>query len=533
MQREASIEDQVRLCNERAIRDDWTVGEVFSDMALSGATILRPGLQSLLEQAGRGTFDIVLAEALDRLSRDQADVATLYKRLTFHGVKIVTLAEGEVSELHVGLKGTMNQLFLKDLAAKTRRGLRGRVESGHSGGGNSYGYDVVRRLGPDGLPVTGERTINPTEAEIIQRIFKEFSEGHSPKAIAKGLNADHVPGPRGALWRDTAIRGHRMRGTGLLNNELYIGRLVWNRLRYMKDPETGKRVSRRNPPEEWIIKDVPKLRIIDDNLWEAAKRRQGEIDAEPRVQAIRASRFWEKKRKVHLLTGLLRCGCCGGGFAAVGKDYLACSAARKLGTCTQSRSFKRGELEALVLDLLRERLMQPTAVAAFFAAYGKEVNAGRSEETAKRARLEAELAQLTRRLEGLYEAISDGLRTAGLMAKLEDLEARKISVEGELAAPQPSPVRLHPGLSEIYRRKVTDLAQTLSDPAIRMAALETIRGLINSVTIHVTGEKVRVELEGAITALIGLAQPEAAQRLDPSSVEVVAGVGFEPTTFRL
>ncbi|QPZ89693.1 recombinase family protein [Thioclava electrotropha] len=533
MQREASIEDQVRLCQERAARDDWTVSEVFSDMALSGATILRPGLQSLLEQAGRGAFDIVLAEALDRLSRDQADVATLYKRLTFHGVKIVTLAEGEVTELHVGLKGTMNQLFLKDLAAKTRRGLRGRVESGHSGGGNSYGYDVVRRLGPDGLPVTGERTINPTEAEIIKRIFKEFSEGHSPKAIAKRLNADHVPGPRGALWRDTAIRGHRIRGTGLLNNELYIGRLVWNRLRYMKDPETGKRVSRRNPPQEWIINEVPDLRIIDDNLWEAVKRRQGEIDAEPRVQAIRATRFWEKKRKVHLLTGLLRCGCCGGGFAAVGKDYLACSAARKLGTCTQRRSFKRGELEALVLDLLRERLMQPRAVAAFIAAYGEEVNAGRSEETAKRARHEAELAQLTRRLEGLYDAIADGLRTAGLMAKLEDLEARKIIVEAELTAPQPSPVRLHPGLSEIYRRKVTDLAQTLSDPAIRTAALETIRGLISSVTIHVDGEKVTVELEGAITALIGLAQPEAAQRLDPSSVEVVAGVGFEPTTFRL
>ncbi|MCE5974928.1 recombinase family protein [Sinirhodobacter sp. WL0062] len=533
MQREASIEDQVRLCQERATREGWTVTEVFSDMALSGASMLRPGLQGLLEQASRGAFDVVIAEALDRLSRDQADVATLYKRLTFHGVRIVTLAEGEVSELHVGLKGTMNQLFLKDLAAKTRRGLRGRVESGHSGGGNSYGYDVVRRLGPDGLPVTGERTINPTEAAIIRRIFKEFSEGHSPKAIAKRLNAEHVPGPRGELWRDTAIRGHRIRGTGLLNNELYIGRLVWNRLRYMKDPETGKRVSRRNPPEEWITKDVPDLRIIDTHLWHAVKLRQGEIDAEPRVQAIKATKFWEARRKTHLLTGLLRCGCCGGGFASVGKDYLACSAARKLGTCAQNRSFKRGDLEALVLDLLSGRLMQPAAVAAFIAAYGEEVNAGRAEETAKRARLETEQIQISRRLDGLYDAIADGLRTPGLMAKLEELESRKIAVETELSAPLPSPVRLHPGLSEIYRRKVTALAQTLSDPAIRTAALETIRGLINSVTIHVDGERVTVELEGAITALIGLAQPEAVEGLDACSVEVVAGVGFEPTTFRL
>ncbi len=103
--------------------------------------MIRPGLQDLLPAATSGKFDIVVAEALDRLSRDQADVATIYKRLTFAGVTIFTLAEGEINELHVGLKGTMNQLFLKDLAEKTRRGLRGRVEAGMSGGGNS----AVRR----------------------------------------------------------------------------------------------------------------------------------------------------------------------------------------------------------------------------------------------------------------------------------------------------------------------------------------------------------------------------------------------------
>jgi len=82
----------------------------------------------------------VLAEALDRVSRDQADVATLYKHMQFAGVTIVTLAEGEISELHVGLKGTMNALFLEDLARKTHRGLRGRVEQGKAGGGLCCGF---------------------------------------------------------------------------------------------------------------------------------------------------------------------------------------------------------------------------------------------------------------------------------------------------------------------------------------------------------------------------------------------------------
>ncbi len=99
----------------------------------------------------------MLAEALDRVSRDQADVATLFKHLRFAGVQIVTLSEGEISELHVGLKGTMNALFLKDLAAKTHRGLRGRVEKGKSGGDLCYGYDVVKHTDAEGEPIRAHR----------------------------------------------------------------------------------------------------------------------------------------------------------------------------------------------------------------------------------------------------------------------------------------------------------------------------------------------------------------------------------------
>jgi DNA invertase Pin-like site-specific DNA recombinase len=156
-QREASIDDQFRVCRERAARDQWTVVTTYHDAAISGASsILRPGIQALLRDARRGMFDIVLAEALDRISRDQADVATLYKHLKFAGVMIVTLAEGEISELHVGLKGTMNALFLKDLALKTHRGLRGRVEKGKSGGGLCFGYDVVRQFDANGELIRGD-----------------------------------------------------------------------------------------------------------------------------------------------------------------------------------------------------------------------------------------------------------------------------------------------------------------------------------------------------------------------------------------
>ena len=186
-----------------------------------------------------------------------------------------------------------------------------------------------------------------------------------------------------------------------------------------------------------------------------------------------------------------------------------------------------------MLNLLRDRLMRPEAVAAFVASVSREMNAERADESAVRARLTSERGQIMRKLEGLYDAIADGLRTAGLKTKLEDMEAQLAIIDAKLAAPAPSPVRLHPQLSEIYRRKVEELSQTLADPEIRPAALETIRGLIQSVTIHETDSGVRIELDGAIIALVGLAQPGAEAILDRGSVKVVAGVGFEPTTFRL
>ena len=89
----------------------------------------------------------------------------------------------------------MNAKYLSDLADKTRRGLRGRVEAGRSGGGNSYGYDVVRKLGANGEPDAGEREINRAEAQVILRIHEDYANGLSPRTIARTLNAEGGPGP--------------------------------------------------------------------------------------------------------------------------------------------------------------------------------------------------------------------------------------------------------------------------------------------------------------------------------------------------
>ena len=183
-----SITDQVAAARDHTARQGWTVVAEFCDAAISGSSLHnRPGLLDLMVAAQTGQFDAVLTESIDRLSRDLEDMAGLYKRLAYVGVKIVTLADGEVGKLHVGLKGIIASIYLDDLAQKTRRGQAGRVRVGRIPGGKSYGYDVVA----DGED-RGQRSINPAEAEVIRRIFQEYVDGSSARDIAGRLNADRI-----------------------------------------------------------------------------------------------------------------------------------------------------------------------------------------------------------------------------------------------------------------------------------------------------------------------------------------------------
>jgi len=185
-QRDASIDDQVRICRTEIERNGWDLVQVYADPAFSGASTFRPGYQKLLQDATTGALDIVVAESLDRLSRDLADVATLYKHLSYLGVRLWTVVEGQITELHVGLKGTMNALYLKDLAQKTHRGLEGRVRNGMSGGGICYGYDLIPGQ-------TGARKINQVEAAVVVRIFEEYAASRSPQAITTNSIRSRCP----------------------------------------------------------------------------------------------------------------------------------------------------------------------------------------------------------------------------------------------------------------------------------------------------------------------------------------------------
>jgi site-specific DNA recombinase len=312
--------------------------------------------------------------------------------------------------LHVGLKGTMNALFLKGLAQKTHRGLRGRVEAGRSGGGNSYGYDVVKRIGDDGEPVRGERRINPQQAAIVRRISVEYAAGSSPKAIARTLNREKVAGPRGGEWAASTIHSHRRRGNCILNNELYIGRIVWSGQCFIKNPETGRRVARLNPESARITCDVPELRIIDQALWERVKARQGAMAARISGAGVRTE---DRRRPRYLFSGLLKCGSCGGGFVKYSHDRLGCATARTKGTCDNLLTIKRPFVEACVLNGLRDHLMDPAVCEIFCEEYTRHLNELRMERSAASQGFRSELDRVTRDLDRLVQAILDGVPAAG------------------------------------------------------------------------------------------------------------------------
>ena len=516
-QRDASIEDQVRICKERIAQQGWTLVATYSDSAMSGSHRLRPGYQRLLQDARAGQFELVVAEAMDRLSRDQEDIAGLYKHLSFAGIKLLTLAEGDVSELHVGLKGTMNALFLKDLAAKTHRGLRGRVEAGRSGGGLCYGYDVVKEFDAAGERIRGGRTINEHEAEIVRRIFTSYASGSSPRAIAVELNKDGVPGPAGAEWGPSTINGNAARGTGILNNELYVGRMVWNRLKYIKDPTTGKRVSRLNEPAHWIVQDAPELRILLQDLWNDVKARQKLAKKNTRPDANSEKPFWERRRPRFLLSGLAKCGECGSSYVKINASLFGCAAVRDRGTCTNRRNIRIDDLENIVLDGLRDRLMDPDLFKVFCEEYYKEVNRLRMDESASHDANKNELERLERRIRKIVALITeDDAPARALKDELKVLEARQDQLTEVLKNSEAPKPFVHPGMAGIYRQKVATLQSAINEPALRDEAFEIVRSLIDHVLLVPTGKGLSVEIKGELAGILDLCSD--AQKKRPGTV---------------
>ncbi len=522
-QSEASVEDQIEVCRRYADQRAWMVIDTYDDRAISGASTARPGFQAMMADAAIRRFDVILAESLDRLGRRVADVTSLHDDLSFRGIALHTVATGEVTALLAGILGSVGQQYLLDLRDKTRRGLLGRVLAGKSGGGLAFGYRIPNDQ-------TGAREIVESEARVVRRIFTDYANGASPRKIAKTLNEENVPGPGGRNWGDTTIRGQVDRGTGILNNDLYVGRLVWNRCSYVKDPKTGKRLARPNPSDQWESVEVPNLRIVDDALWERVKARQK--DARIEIGRDGAGNALNRiHRRRFLFSGLLECGLCGAGYTIIGKDRYGCATHRSKGTCSNTRSIKRQVIEDRILSGLKDRLMAPELVAAFIEEYTAEINRHAAEAEQDRRSREREHAAVRRKIDAILKAVEDGMYTPSMKERLCALESRREALESEIKAEPPAPIRIHPNIHKIYEQKVAGLIDVLNDEAIKSEATEIIRDLVDKVVLRPTadGPGLDAELHGDLATILAFCDEDRTKSKLPGSQEtgsqlsVVAG----------
>ena len=346
-----SVPAQLARCREVARQHDATVVAEYADKAKTGAVLeTRAEVMALLEHAEQGAFEVVLIEDLSRVSRDQADVATIHKILVFYGIALVSVTEGLVSEIHVGLKGTMNALALKDLSDKTRRGQFAAVSNGAVPGGRVYGYDVVRTIRPDGSVTTGQRRIDKAEADVVLRIFSEAAAGKPIRKIAADLNRDGITSVHGKRWAANSLVGTRSREAGLLRRPIYKGSIVFGRTRTARHPLTGKRVIRPQPKSEWMIVEAPELAIVQEELFDrvqdaiawpspAEKRRREEP---PRRKHTESPRY--------LTSGRTWCGSCGGRVTTAHSSYLVCRTWKEHRGCDQRYLFRRDRIIPAILQ---------------------------------------------------------------------------------------------------------------------------------------------------------------------------------------
>ena len=526
LQNERSIEDQITLCRDYTSREEMNVVEVYEDRARSGGSVMgRGGLLRLLDQARQRSFDVVVVEALDRLSRDMEDLAGIHKRLSFLGIEIRAVHEGVVNTVLVGLRGLVGQLYREDNAHKVRRGLAGRIGQGLNAGGRAYGY----------APVAGEkgkRTIVEVEAEIVRRIFDEYVAGRTPREIAHDLNNECILPPRGRSWNASTINGNMQRGTGIIQNELYAGRLVWNKVRMVKDPDTGKRLSRPNPKNDWQTVDMPGLRIVSQELFDTAQSRK---------RACGQKHPNQQRRPRHMLSGLLRCGACGAGMSTNGKDNsgrirIRCSAATESGSCHDAKTFYLKTVESAVLAGLENEMRHPQVIAEYVRTYHEERKRLSAKANAKRAHLELRFGELNREIDRLVDAIAKGHGDPAVLGPRSSAlneERKQVALELSVEPAVNDTISLHPAVLARYKEQLVELQDALSKGinAGDSEAAEAIRGLVETVTVFRDPSRpggVMIEIVGRLNALLG-------EQAYPNKVrgvwgKMVAGEGLEPPT---
>ena len=249
----------------------------------------------------------------------------------------------------------------------------------------------------------------------------------------------------------------------------------------------------------------------------------------------------------------------------ISATHVGCSTARNKGTCSNRLAIKRADLEERVLGALKSKLMDPALFREFCDEFAREMNRLRMEGGASLKAAKMELGRIDKQIKSTVDAIADGMYHPSMKAKMDGFERRKAQLETELAHAAEPPPLLHPKMADFYREQVTGLAAALrgDDGGSRTEAAERLRSLVSKIVLTPADGKLTIDVHGDLAGILTIAQAKALsseisegpdtkdqRRLRQNNkgrpregaafvadltkqVKLVAGAGFEPTTFRL
>ncbi len=301
-----SLETQLAHCRSYAESNGYEVDDshVFLEQA-SGGDMDRPMLNKVRALVLDAYVDTVIVYHPDRLSRDHLDLLLLCKDLKPSWVNGPSGdSDSPETKLMQSVYGYKAESERRDIAERT---MRGKIQTAKNGklptgaGAGLYGYEPNWEIGSDGKPVNTGRKIVPAEAEIVERIFAEFSEGVSLYAIATRLNHESIPTKKNRQWNPLTIKN-------MLRNPGYIGKTVYGKETIRKVKDQAKPIRGKNDPKDWITVEGYTPAIVSTELFQRVQKS---------LEVRRAKRG--NSNRYYVLSGRIKCGYCGTG--AVGQHY--------------------------------------------------------------------------------------------------------------------------------------------------------------------------------------------------------------------
>ncbi|HYM05614.1 MAG TPA: recombinase family protein, partial [Terriglobales bacterium] len=358
--------------------------------------------------------------------------------------------------------------------------------------------------------------------------FQMYADGMGLARISKTLNDEKVPAPQPPRTREMQAWCPSSLWE-MLRNEKYCGRNVWNRTRKILNPETGRKISKARPKEEWKRVEVPEWRIVPEPLWEALQTRIAHGH-----QKFSAARMGGMNRtakaRSYLFSGLLLCGACKSRMVIISgrgkRGYVryGCPSHRYRGVCGNALTIRQDRLELQLLAALEQRLANPQMVEYTLTRFHEELQRRLTDlrrQSGSTAELHRQRRQLQMKAEHITEAIAETGHSPALLSKLAEIEAQIGQVDRRIEAH--SPVNLSASVDEVrdfVYRSVVKLRELLhQDPERSKAVLSRYLGqMVLTPTATPSGPVYQVS-EGSMDLLPG-----------KDVMPLVARDGIEPPT---